>query len=69
MTTFIRDRSRRQLEEEMAAAQSVLPRAEEFGVHALIDPRRTRAVLCGWAEEIQGELRLLAGPRSYPMRP
>lgn len=60
---------RRALEEEMAAAQSVFPRAEEFGVHDLIDPRRTRPVLCAWAEEIQGALRQLVGPRSYPMRP
>jgi len=60
---------RRELEEEMAAAQSVFPRAEEFGVHDLIDPRRTRAVACGWVDEIQHELRLLTGPRSYTMRP
>jgi acetyl-CoA carboxylase carboxyltransferase component len=60
---------RRELEEEMGAAQSVFPRAEEFGVHDLIDPRRTRPVLCGWALEIQTELRLLTGPRSYSMRP
>jgi acetyl-CoA carboxylase carboxyltransferase component len=60
---------RRQLEEEMAAAQSVFPRAEEFGVHDLIDPRRTRAVLCAWVEEIQTELRDLVGPRRYSMRP
>jgi acetyl-CoA carboxylase carboxyltransferase component len=60
---------RRQLEEEMAAAQSVFPRAEEFGVHDLIDPRRTRALLCAWAEEIQTELRDLVGPRRYSMRP
>ena len=33
---------RRELEDEMFAAQSVFPRAEEFGVHELIDPRRTR---------------------------
>jgi acetyl-CoA carboxylase carboxyltransferase component len=60
---------RRELEEEMGAAQSVFPRAEEFGVHDLIDPRSTRPVLCAWVEEIQTELRLLTGPRSYSMRP
>ena len=38
------ERRRRELEEEMAAAQSVFPRAEEFGVHELIDPRELRAV-------------------------
>jgi acetyl-CoA carboxylase carboxyltransferase component len=39
---------RRELEDEMAAAQSVWPRAEEFGVHDVIDPRRTRPWLCHW---------------------
>jgi hypothetical protein len=53
----------------MFAAQSVFPRAEEFGVHELIDPRRTRPVLCQWVDEIQPELRHLVGPRAYTMRP
>lgn len=43
--------------------------AEAFGVHDLIDPRRTRPALCAWAEEIQTELRQLVGPRRQPMRP
>lgn len=60
---------RRELEDEMFAAQSVFPRAEEFGVHELIDPRRTRPLLCRWAEEIQPELRHALGPRAYTMRP
>jgi len=60
---------RRELEDEMFAAQSVFPRAEEFGVHQLIDPRRTRPMLCRWIEEIQLELRQGLGPRSYTMRP
>ncbi len=60
---------RRELESEMAAAQSVFPRAEDFGVHDLIDPRRTRPVLCQWIDEIQTELRQQTGPRAYTMRP
>jgi hypothetical protein len=60
---------RRELEDEMFAAQSVFPRAEEFGVHELIDPRRTRPVLCRWIGEIQHELRQCVGPRAYTMRP
>ena len=60
---------RRELEDEMAAAQSVFPRAEEFGVHELIDPRETRGRLCSWVEEIQGELRGIVGVRAYTMRP
>jgi acetyl-CoA carboxylase carboxyltransferase component len=60
---------RRELEDEMFAAQSVFPRAEEFGVHELIDPRRTRPLLCRWVGEIQTELAALPGPRAYSMRP
>ena len=60
---------RRELEEELAAAQSVFPRAEEFGVHELIDPRRTRPFLCDWLDEIQPQLAFQLGPRSYTMRP
>jgi methylmalonyl-CoA decarboxylase subunit alpha len=60
---------RRELEDEMFAAQSVFPRVEEFGVHELIDPRRTRSVLCQWIDEIQPELRHNLGPRAYTMRP
>lgn len=47
------DARRRELEEEMAAAQSVFPRAEDFGVHHLIDPRATRPALCSWIAEIE----------------
>jgi acetyl-CoA carboxylase carboxyltransferase component len=60
---------RRELEEEMMAAQSVFPRAEEFGVHDLIDPRRTRPLLCSWIDEIQPQLQGDLGPRRYTMRP
>lgn len=60
---------RAELEAEMEAAQSVFPRAEDFGVHDLVDPRRTRPVLCAWVEEIQRELPGLVGPRAYTMRP
>jgi acetyl-CoA carboxylase carboxyltransferase component len=63
---------RRELEQELAAAQSIFPRAEEFGVHALIDPRSTRPRLCEWVQEIGPQLarlRLTAEPRRYSMRP
>lgn len=63
------DARRRELEAEMAAAQSVFPRAEDFGVHDLIDPRDTRPVLCDWIEEIAAQLATLRGPRSYGPRP
>ena len=62
---------RRELEDAMAEAQSAFPRAEEFGVHDLIDPRDTRPLLCDWVDEIQAQLRSEAsrGPRRYTIRP
>lgn len=64
------DARRRELEDEIAAAQSVFPRAEDFGVHDLIDPRETRPHLCDWLDEVEP---LLAsrerGPRRYTIRP
>jgi acetyl-CoA carboxylase carboxyltransferase component len=65
------DARRRELEEEMAAAQSVFPRAEDFGVHHLIDPRETRAALCAWIGEIEPSLAALParGPRRWGPRP
>lgn len=65
------DARRAELEEEMAAAQSVFPRAEDFGVHHLIDPRETRPALCDWIDEIAPALRALPArpPRRYGPRP
>jgi acetyl-CoA carboxylase carboxyltransferase component len=60
---------RRELEEEMSAAQSIFPRAEEFGVHDLIDPRQTRPRLCDWLDEVAQQLAGLAGPPHYTARP
>ena len=62
---------RREIEDEIAKAQSVFPRAEEFGVHELIDPRQTRPSLCGWLDEVAHELAGCRGkgaPR-YTLRP
>jgi len=63
------DARRRELEEQYAAQQSVFPRAEDFGVHDLIDPRETRALLCDWIDDIQTLLAGQRGPRGYPPRP
>ena len=65
------DARRAELEEEMARAQSVLPRTEEFGVHDLIDPRETRPRLCEWIREVQHEVaaHVAAGPPRYSIRP
>jgi acetyl-CoA carboxylase carboxyltransferase component len=60
---------RRELEEAMAARRTPFPRAEAFGMHDLIDPRRTRPVLCDWLDWIGPQLETLRGPRSYSIRP
>ena len=59
----------RELEDKVASAQSVFPRAEDFGVHEIIDPRRTRPLLAEWLEESQPQLRELVGVKSPGMRP
>jgi acetyl-CoA carboxylase carboxyltransferase component len=53
---------RRELEEELASRRTPFPRAELFGVHDLIDPRRTRPALCEWLEWTQPLLRALVAP-------
>ena len=60
---------RRELEEELAARASPFPRAEAFGFHDLIDPRRTRPALCDWIEWVQPLLERQLGPRAYTYRP
>jgi acetyl-CoA carboxylase carboxyltransferase component len=44
------DAKRAELEEMLSRGRTPFPRAESFGVHDLIDPRRTRPVLCGWID-------------------
>jgi acetyl-CoA carboxylase carboxyltransferase component len=63
------DTRRRELEEAFASGRSPYARAESFGVHDLIDPRRTRPMLCDWIDRIQPLLREHTGPRSYSIRP
>ncbi len=60
---------RERLEEEMLARQSVVPRAECFSIHELIDPRDTRPVLCDWIGRVQPLLAHLTGPTGFSMRP
>jgi acetyl-CoA carboxylase carboxyltransferase component len=60
---------RRELEEAFAAGRTPFPRAEAFGVHDLIDPRRTRLMLCDWVEWIQPRLREHVGSRPHTIRP
>lgn len=63
------DARRSEIEAEYASAQSVFPRAEDFGVHDLIDPRETRARMADWVEEIQPQLAGQCGPKHYTARP
>jgi acetyl-CoA carboxylase carboxyltransferase component len=60
---------RRELEAQYAKQQSIFPRAEDFGVHDLIDPRDTRPRLCDWIDEIQPQLAAARGPKAYGPRP
>jgi acetyl-CoA carboxylase carboxyltransferase component len=63
------DARRRELEDAFATGRSPFPRAEAFGVHDLIDPRRTRPALCDWVDWIQPRLREHVGPRRHSIRP
>ena len=60
---------RRELEEKFAAGRSAFPRAETFGVHDLIDPRKTRPLLCDWIDWIQPLLREHVGVKEHTIRP
>jgi acetyl-CoA carboxylase carboxyltransferase component len=63
------DARRRELEASMAAAKTPFARAESFGVNDMIDPRRTRPLLCDWIDWIQPLLREHVGPQSHTIRP
>ena len=63
------DALRRELEEQMAASQSPVPRAENFSVHELIDPRETRARLCTWIEWAWPTLGQQLSPHAVTLRP
>jgi acetyl-CoA carboxylase carboxyltransferase component len=60
---------RGELEALLAAGQSPFPRAEDFAVHELIDPRETRPMLCRWIERIQPLLPPLLGTSAFTVRP
>ena len=60
---------RRELEDQLGAAKSPFPAAEDFSVHDLIDPRETRPRLCEWVERVWPRLRRQLGSRSWTIRP
>ena len=59
---------RAELEELLARGRTPFPRAEGFGVHDLIDPRRTRPVLCEWLEDERLALREHVARRAAALR-
>jgi len=60
---------RRELEEALVRRQNPYAGAEAFAVHDLIDPRRTRPVLCDWLDWVQPRLRQQLGIRTHTIRP
>lgn len=60
---------RAELEDELRAGRSPLPRAESFSVHEIIDPRETRPYLCEWVDWVQPRLASLRGPVRFAYRP
>ncbi|NRA33005.1 MAG: propionyl-CoA carboxylase [Polyangiaceae bacterium] len=60
---------RRELEDEMALGQSIFPRAEDFGIHDLIDPRETRVYAADWLDQVTPQLDPSQGPMKYSLRP
>ncbi len=63
------DAKRRELEGLASAGRSPFPRAEAFGVHDLIDPRKTRGMLCDWMDWTRTLRQNLKGGRAYSFRP
>ncbi len=63
------DAKRAELEAELAAKQSPLPRGESFSVHDVIDPRETRPHLCRWLDWVTPGLEELKGPVHFGFRP
>jgi acetyl-CoA carboxylase carboxyltransferase component len=60
---------RRELEERLLSARSPFSAAESFGVHDMIDPRKTRGVLCDWVEMIEPRLSAPRAAPAYTYRP
>ena len=55
---------RAELEEMLARGRTPFPLGQSFAVHDLIDPRRTRPLLCEWLECVRPllDLRTARGP-------
>jgi len=62
------DARRAELEAMLSRGRTPFPRAEGFGVHDLIDPRRTRPVLCEWLDDERLSLREHVAARASMLR-
>ena len=60
---------RMELEEQFAALQAPLRRAEAFSVHDIIHPHETRTRLSEWLDLVQPLCRASPGPVSFSYRP
>jgi methylmalonyl-CoA decarboxylase subunit alpha len=60
---------RREIEDRLLAARSPYAAAEAFGVHDMIDPRKTRGALCDWIDFIEPRLSAPRSARGYTYRP
>jgi acetyl-CoA carboxylase carboxyltransferase component len=48
---------RKEIERSLTKNQNLFPKAENFSVHEIIDPRDTRKYLSQWSERIQPQLK------------
>ncbi len=60
---------REELEAAFARHRDPFAAAEAFGVHDVIDPRRTRPALCDWIEWVEPRLASQLGERHHSIRP
>jgi acetyl-CoA carboxylase carboxyltransferase component len=60
------EQRRIEIEADLRLLRSPWGTAERFGVEDMIDPSRTREILCNWVELAQQGLKLQAGQRSKP---
>ena len=63
------DEKRRELEDLLSKRSSPFPRAENFSVHELIDPRETRPKLISWIDLAVRSQKALTNPYRTIMLP
>ena len=63
------DKKRKELEDLLSKRSSPFPRAENFSVHELIDPRETRPKLISWVDLAVSSQKALTKPYKTSMLP